>query len=109
MQAHLPPGCNATVRELGFRSHPYRAGKDTLPNRVAARVLQRLMGSPPRWAKSGATIPALSAFQRHLGADTTTFGFGLPDCNLHAPNEHMRCGAGWLGKCRRAARGRGCG
>lgn len=36
--AHLPPGCNATVRELGFSAAPYTMGKDSLPNRVAAQV-----------------------------------------------------------------------
>lgn len=55
--AHLPVGCNASVTELGFRSHPYAAGKESLPNRAAAKVLTALMGNPPKWVRSGATIP----------------------------------------------------
>lgn len=38
MAAHLPPGCNATVRELGFSAEPYSMPRDTLPNRVAGQV-----------------------------------------------------------------------
>ncbi len=40
------------------------------------------MGNPPKYVRSGATIPALAAFQKHLNATTTVFAFGLPDGNL---------------------------
>lgn len=46
------------------------------------QVLERLMGNPPKYVRSGATIPALAAFQKHLNISTTVFAFGLPDGNL---------------------------
>lgn len=46
------------------------------------QVLLRLMGNPPKYVRSGATIPALAAFQKHLNATTTVFAFDLPDGNL---------------------------
>lgn len=53
------------------------------------QVLTGLMGNLPKYVRSGATIPALAAFQKHLGASTTVFAFGLPDSNLHAADENM--------------------
>lgn len=32
----------------------------------------------------------MAAFQQHLNATTTVFAFGLPDSNMHAPNENFR-------------------
>ncbi|PSC68017.1 peptidase M20 [Micractinium conductrix] len=85
---HLPPACNASIQLLGFKAHPYTQPKESLPNRVAAKVLTHLMGNPPKFVRSGATIPALAAFQTHLNVSTTVFAFGLPDSNMHAPNEN---------------------
>lgn len=62
---HLPPGCNATITELRFRSHPYVAGKESLPNRAAAKVLTALMGNPPKWVRTGATIPGACVAEPH--------------------------------------------
>ena len=57
-----------------------------------AQVLTALMGGdPPKYVRSGATIPAMAAFQQHLNATTTVFAFGLPDSSMHAPNENFRC------------------
>ena len=47
-------------------------------------------GAPPKYVRSGATIPAMAAFQQHLNATTTVFAFGLPDSSMHAPNENFR-------------------
>jgi acetylornithine deacetylase/succinyl-diaminopimelate desuccinylase-like protein len=37
--------------------------------------------------RSGGSIPIVGDFQRHLGTPTVMMGFGLPDDNIHAPNE----------------------
>lgn len=69
------------------------------------QVLQRLMGNPPKYVRSGATIPALAAFQKHLNATTTVFAFGLPDGNLR--ERASRClgaGAAAAAGCRLPAR-----
>ena len=67
---------------------------------ACAQVLTVLMGgAPPKYVRSGATIPAMAAFQQHLNATTTVFAFGLPDSNMHAPNENFRCAALRAGWC----------
>lgn len=67
------------------------AGSPLLP-----QVLQRLMGNPPKYVRSGATIPALAAFQKHLNASTTVYAFGLPSGNLREWAACPLCWAGWL-------------
>jgi acetylornithine deacetylase/succinyl-diaminopimelate desuccinylase-like protein len=37
--------------------------------------------------RSGGSIPIVGDFIRSLGTPTILMGFGLPDDNLHAPNE----------------------
>ena len=37
--------------------------------------------------RSGGSIPVVGLFQRELGIPSVLMGFGLPDDNLHAPNE----------------------
>jgi acetylornithine deacetylase/succinyl-diaminopimelate desuccinylase-like protein len=37
----------------------------------------------------GGSIPIVSLFMERLHAPTVMLGFGLPDDNLHAPNEKM--------------------
>jgi len=38
-------------------------------------------------SRSGGSIPIVGDFDRHLGLPSVMMGFGLPDDNLHAPNE----------------------
>ena len=37
--------------------------------------------------RSGGSIPIVGDFARNLGLPSVMMGFGLPDDNLHAPNE----------------------
>ena len=37
--------------------------------------------------REGGSIPIVADFQSALNAPVVLFGFGLPDDNLHAPNE----------------------
>lgn len=60
--------------------------KDTLGNKLASKVLERVFNKTPVFYRDGGTIPALAYFQSILGLDTTGFGFGLGD-HIHAPNE----------------------
>jgi acetylornithine deacetylase/succinyl-diaminopimelate desuccinylase-like protein len=37
--------------------------------------------------RSGGSIPIVGVFLKHAGIPSVLMGFGLPDDNLHAPNE----------------------
>lgn len=53
----------------------------------ATRALQEVWGKDTVFIRSGGSIPIVGDFARHLGLPSVMMGFGLPDDNLHAPNE----------------------
>lgn len=54
---------------------------------AAARAMTKLFGTETVFIRSGGSIPIVGAFDRHLGIPSVMMGFGLPDDNLHSPNE----------------------
>lgn len=83
---HCPPGI-----EMRIVSH--HAGKPIVvplgsPGlEAAARALKAAFGVEPAFIREGGSIPIVSSFKEHLGADSLLLGFGLPDDNTHSPNE----------------------
>jgi acetylornithine deacetylase/succinyl-diaminopimelate desuccinylase-like protein len=53
----------------------------------AAAALTEVFGVETVYMRSGGSIPIVGLFQQHLGIASVMIGFGLPDDNLHAPNE----------------------
>ena len=57
--------------------------------RAAELALREAYGHDPDVIRMGGSIPVVTAFQEILGLPTLLMGFGLPDENLHAPDEHF--------------------
>lgn len=57
------------------------------PIRAAAAVVREIWGAEPVYTREGGSVPVVTQFSRVLKVPTVMFGFGLPDDNLHAPNE----------------------
>jgi len=55
--------------------------------RKAAEAMEQVFGSRTVYIRSGGSIPIVGLFDKHLGLPSVMMGFGLPDDNLHAPNE----------------------
>lgn len=55
--------------------------------KAATRALKEVWGKETVFIRSGGSIPIVGDFARHLGLPSVMMGFGLPDDNLHAPNE----------------------
>ena len=56
----------------------------------AAQAMTEIFGNETVFVRSGGSIPIVGQFQKHLGgAPCVLLGFGLPDDNLHAPNEKL--------------------
>ena len=53
----------------------------------AAEVMTEVFGRETVYIRSGGSIPIVGTFNQHLGIPSVMMGFGLPDDNLHAPNE----------------------
>jgi acetylornithine deacetylase/succinyl-diaminopimelate desuccinylase-like protein len=51
------------------------------------KALESVWGRPPLFRREGGSIPVVSDMQRLLGIESVVTGFGLPDDNIHAPNE----------------------
>jgi acetylornithine deacetylase/succinyl-diaminopimelate desuccinylase-like protein len=88
IQQIAPPTVHVSVRLL---SHAYPALVDRNVPAVQAAVeaYQLGFGAAPVFQRSGGTLPVVADFIRILGAPVVMMGFGLPDDNLHSPNEKM--------------------
>ena len=54
---------------------------------AASAALQEVYGKEPVFLREGGSIPIAALFNDILHAPIVLMGFGLPDDNLHAPNE----------------------
>jgi acetylornithine deacetylase/succinyl-diaminopimelate desuccinylase-like protein len=55
--------------------------------KAATHALKEIWGKDTVFIRSGGSIPIVGDFDKHLGLPSVMMGFGLPDDNLHAPNE----------------------
>src|ERR1700722_11111459 len=55
----------------------------------AAQAMEGVFGSPPAYVRCGGSIPIVNLFQQRLGIPAVLPGFGLPDDQIHAPNEKL--------------------
>ena len=56
---------------------------------AAASAYTRVFGAEPVFSREGGSIPIATVVQEALGIPILFMGFGLPDDNLHAPNEKL--------------------
>jgi acetylornithine deacetylase/succinyl-diaminopimelate desuccinylase-like protein len=54
-----------------------------------AKALEKVWGKRPYFKREGGSIPVVGDMQRLLGIESVICGFGLPDDNVHAPNEKL--------------------
>ncbi len=102
LQARCPANCS-----LSFLDH---GGIDAslLPQgspamKLAGDAIEIGFGTRPVTIREGGSIPVGGLFKEQLGLDTLFVGFGLPDDNLHAPNEKMDLSAFHAGRRTAAA------
>jgi len=86
-----PAGVDVEVR-LIHSGDPCLIPVDNPYVKAATRALHEVWGKDTVFIRSGGSIPIVGDFDRHLGLPSVMMGFGLPDDNLHAPNEkfHLR-------------------
>jgi acetylornithine deacetylase/succinyl-diaminopimelate desuccinylase-like protein len=54
-----------------------------------ADALEQVWGVRPLYKREGGSVPVVADMQKILGIESVLTGFGLPDDNLHAPNEKL--------------------
>ena len=81
-----PAGVDVEVR-LIHSGDPCLISVDNAYIQAATRALEEVWGRETVFIRSGGSIPIVGDFARHLDMPSVMMGFGLPDDNLHAPNE----------------------
>ncbi|MBM3810610.1 MAG: dipeptidase [Acidimicrobiia bacterium] len=84
--AACPPGVVAEYRVISA-APPSLIDPSGTFIQAAAMALEKSFGRETVFIRSGGSIPIVGLFERHLGIGSVLMGFGLPDDNLHAPNE----------------------
>lgn len=81
-----PPDVTVTVHNLhGGEGILVSPGSPAIDAAIAA--LKETYGKDPVFLREGGSIPIAALFYEKLGVPVVLMGFGLPDDNLHAPNE----------------------
>lgn len=70
-------------------SRPVLLPTDSVVMRSAVRAVQQTWGVAPVLTRSGGTIPLVEQLHRRLQVPIVLLGFGLPDDDIHAPNEKI--------------------
>ena len=82
----VPAGVEVEVR-LIHSGDPCLVRVDNPYIQAATRALHEVWSKDTVFIRSGGSIPIVGDFDRHLGVPSVMMGFGLPDDNIHAPNE----------------------
>jgi len=88
LKAYIQTGASVAVTQLE-KGNPFTIDLATPVLQKAADAYERVYGVRPVFTKDGGSIPIVEAFSRLLAVPVVLMGFGLPDENLHAPNEHF--------------------
>ncbi|MBI4906153.1 MAG: M20/M25/M40 family metallo-hydrolase, partial [Acidobacteria bacterium] len=86
--AACPRGVAAEFKLL-HGAAPSLVNPDNRFIRAAAQAMTEVFGKETVYVRSGGSIPIVGVFDRNLGIPSVMMGFGLPDDNLHAPNEKL--------------------
>jgi len=81
-----PAGVDIDVR-LIHSGDPCLVRVDNPYIQAATTALREVWGQETVFIRSGGSIPVVGDFDRNLGIPSVMMGFGLPDDNIHAPNE----------------------
>jgi acetylornithine deacetylase/succinyl-diaminopimelate desuccinylase-like protein len=86
IRAACPKGVTAELKVLHVGA-PSLTNPDNRFIHAAADALKETFGKDTVYIRSGGSIPIVGLFDRYLNIPSVMMGFGLPDDNLHAPNE----------------------
>ena len=70
------------------KSSSGRVPPDAKAIRLGLEAFERATGARPAFVRSGGTLPIVPALSDR-GIPTVVTGFGLPDANIHSPNERL--------------------
>ncbi|OMF38090.1 peptidase M20 [Paenibacillus sp. FSL H8-0548] len=88
LESHIQLGAKVLIKR-GEKARAFNMDPSNAMLQKAADAYETVYGTRALFTKDGGSIPIVETFSRVLGAPVVMMGFGLPDENLHAPNEHF--------------------
>src|ERR1700716_371316 len=88
VESLTPKGIVLEVRMI-HSGDPIVVSTDNEYVKAATEAMRAVFGKETVFVRGGGSIPIVGDFVRELKIPTVMMGFGLPDDNLHAPNEKV--------------------
>ena len=92
LKAYLKKNAPKTIKWELINLHNAGAAlveSDSAGVQALAKALETVWGKRPYFKREGGSIGSVVLLQKYVGADSLLTGFGLPDDNVHSPNERM--------------------
>jgi len=86
LEAHAPNTVTWELRELS-KGPGAIMSRDSAAMKAAVAALAETFGVEPVFRREGGSVPVVGHMQQELGLDSIMLGFGLPEDNIHGPNE----------------------
>lgn len=83
-----PPGISVDV-QIHAGGKPIRANPSSPVVQAFAKAYEELFDKPCEYIYSGGSIPIVTQLANASDSEVILMGFGLPDDQIHAPNEHF--------------------
>lgn len=88
METNAPKDIRWEVKTL-HNADAAITSRDGVGVKAMAKAFQSVWGREPLFRREGGSIGVVVQLQRHVGAESVLTGFGLPDDNIHSPNERL--------------------
>lgn len=87
LTAHMPS--TATWNLIKMSGAPAYIAESAPGVKILTEALETVWGTRVAYKREGGSVPVATAFKHFLGVDSILTGFGLPDDQIHSPNERL--------------------
>ena len=88
-KSNCPEGIKLEISDISTAGKPFRNPSNTKLGIITREVIEEVTGKKCVNILAGGSIPITANLAKTLNADTLLIGFGLPEDQIHAPNEHF--------------------
>ena len=88
IESRIPEGMEVSIHADG-EGAALRSPIETSGVKAVAQAFEEVSGHKTNYILSGGSIPIAEQLAIAANAKTVLFGYGLPNDNIHAPNEHF--------------------
>jgi acetylornithine deacetylase/succinyl-diaminopimelate desuccinylase-like protein len=86
VQKNVPKGISINIRQYSL-ADPIVIKTNNKFVQASTQAMKEVFNKDTVFIRTGGSIPIVADFEKHLKIPSVMMGFGLPDDNLHAPNE----------------------